>query len=104
MAIKWDRSEIVNGDRVRTIFFQDHVNSTPLRDYNNKRMEITTWTGNGDEKLVLAEAKRVNRSEWVVSVFTETPPISRKIVQRDRPIHRFGLTKEQAIAFMGQNS
>lgn len=104
MSIKWDRSEVVNGQRVRTIFFQDHVNATPLRDYNNERMEITTWTGNGDEKLVLAEAKRVGRAEWTVSVFTETLPVSRKIVKRDRPIYRFGLSKEQAIEFMGQNS
>ena len=102
MAIKWDRSEVIEGVRTRTIFFQDHVRPMPLTERDNKNMELIAEEAG--ELVTMARAKRAGR-EWTVEVYTKTADWgNRSILARPRPLYRFGLTKEQAVDFMCQNS
>lgn len=101
-TIKWDYSEVKGGVRVRTAVFQDHVSAQELTDTDNKAMQLRAiGTFAAGEFPIQAEAKRAGRT-WTVSVYTSTLNVRnyREISLRPRPIHRFGLTKNEAIDFM----
>lgn len=105
-VIKWDNSQVVQGERVRTAMYADHVSAQELTDTDNKRMTLEALGGwDAGVNPVQAVAKRVGRT-WTVSVFTSTFNFRnyRTITLRPRPIYRFDLTKAEAIAFMFDNA